>query len=137
MMAQIGRLAGALLVETRDEWWLVGNTKEPCDWGAHGFEAPPEVDAMKRPYVRLQKAGKPNIGEPHLVVELEGEALARELATRLLVERNGSVSERLWRLVLGVEEPSEAQRGGVACRWLIEAPDPIWRIVRDSVLRCL
>jgi hypothetical protein len=136
-MARIGRLAGALLVETRDEWWLVGNTKEPCDWAKQGFEAPAEVDAAKRPYLRLQRAGKPTIGEPHLVVEEEGELLAREVARRLLVERNGSVSERLWRLVLGVEEPNEAQRGGIASRWLIEAPDPIWRIVRDSVLRCL
>ena len=135
-MAHIGRLAGALLVETREQWWLVGNTKEPCDWGRHGFEPPPEVDAIKRPYVRLQRAGEPTIGEPHLVVEEEGEALACEVAKRLLVERNGSVSERLWRLVLGIDDAGEAPRGGVASRWLFELPAPIWHIVRDSVLRC-
>jgi hypothetical protein len=137
MMARIGRLAGALIVQTRDEWWLVGNTKEPCDWSAHGFEPPPEIDAVARPCLRLQRAGSPSVGEPHLVVELEGEGLAREVARRLLVERNGSVSERLWRLVLGVDDVREASRGGIESRWFTEAPEPVWRIVRDSVLRCL
>lgn len=136
-MANIGRLAGALLVETGEQWWLVGNTKEPCDWVQHGFEPPPEVHATQRPFVRLQRQGKPQIGEPHLIVEQEGESLAREVARRLLVERNGSVSERLWRLVLGVEDAREAPSGGVASRWLLEMPEPIWNIVRDSVLRCL
>lgn len=136
-MARIGRLAGALIVQTRDEWWLVGNTKEPCDWNAHAFEPPPEIDAVARPCLRLQRAGSPSVGEPHLVVELEGEGLVREVARRLLVERNGSVSERLWRLVLGVDDVSEAPCGGIESRWLIEAPEPVWRIVRDSVLRCL
>jgi hypothetical protein len=141
-MAHVGRIAGALLVRTRDEWWLVGNTKEPCDWGAHGFEAPPEIDALKRPYQRLQIAGAPRIGAPHLVVDsgrhdlTEGEPLAREVARRMLVERTGSVSERLWRLVLGVEDPDDAPLEGVVARWLVETPDPVWRIVRDAVLRC-
>jgi hypothetical protein len=136
-MATIGRLAGALLVETGEQWWLVGNTKEPCDWAAHGFEPPPQIDATKRPYLRLRRVGRPNIGEPHLVVDREGESLAREAAKRLLVERNGSVSERLWRLVLGIDDAGEAPRGGVASGWLFETPAPIWQIVRDSVLRCL
>jgi hypothetical protein len=168
-MGRIGRLAGALLVEAggacrtlerseradatnacrtleRSEradatktWWLVGNTKEPCDWRARGFEPPAEIDAIKRPYIGLRpvEGGAPDIGEPHLLVEKEGEALARDVARRLLVERNGSVSERLWRLVLGVDDVEEAPRGGVSARWLVEVPDPVWQVVRDSVLRCL
>jgi hypothetical protein len=137
-MARIGRLAGALLVETRDAWWLVGNTKEPCDWHAHGFEAPVEIDAVKRQYIRLERGdATPDIGEPHLVIEEDGEELARDVARRLLVDRNGSVSERLWRLVLGVDDLERAPRGGVAARWLVEVPEPVWQVVRDSVLRCL
>jgi hypothetical protein len=148
-MGRIGRLAGALLVETRDAWWLVGNTKEPCDWLAHGFQPPADIDAVKRPYIPLERGDRPSvgsprdrhpapdIGEPHLVVEKDGEELAREVARRLLVERNGSVSERLWRLVLGVDDLEQAPRGGVTARWLVEVPEPVWQVVRDAVLRCL
>jgi hypothetical protein len=136
-VARIGRLAGALLVETGERWWLVGNTKEPCDWRAHGFESPPQIDAVKRPYIPLQTVGTPRIGEPHLVVEGEGEDLARQIARRMLVERNGSVSERLWRLILGANEANDAPRSRVDARWLVEIPEPVWRVVRDAVLQCL
>jgi len=136
-MARIGRLAGALLVETEGTFFLVGNTKEPCDWAAHGFEAPPKIDATERPWLRLQRVAEASVGEPHLVVELEGEALARELARRMLIERNGSVSDRLWRLALGVDDEDEAPRGGLSARWLVEVPEPVWLVVRDAVLRCL
>jgi hypothetical protein len=136
-MARIGRLAGALLVETGEQWWLVGNTKEPCDWRAHGFESPPEIDAVKRPYLCLQSVGKPRLDEPHLFVEKEGEELAKEIARRMLVARNGSVSERLWRLILGVDDANDHPRGAIDARWLVEIPEPVWRVVRDAVLQCL
>jgi hypothetical protein len=161
-MARIGRLAGALLVETEGAFFLVGNTKEPCDWREHGFEAPTEIDALKRPWISLSRVGNastgapstgapsigapsigapstgaPSIGDPHLRVEMEGEGLLDEIARRMLVVRNGSVSERLWRLVLGGEEADDFPQGGVAARWLVEAPEPVWRAVRDAVLRCV
>ena len=49
-MARVGRLAGALLAETEGRYFLVGNTKEPCDFRALGVEPPPEIDALKRPF---------------------------------------------------------------------------------------
>jgi hypothetical protein len=55
----------------------------------------------------------------------------------MLIERNGSVSERLWRAVLGVDDAGDAPRGPVAARWLLEVPESVWRVVRDAVLRCL
>jgi hypothetical protein len=136
-MARVGRIAGALLVETGGEHYLVGNTKMPCDWEGHGFERPEEIDATRRPYVALRRSGTVEVGVPHLVVDLEGEELARELARRMLVERNGSVSERLWRLAIGADGVDDPPAGPVAARWLVEMPEPIWRMVRDSVLRCL
>src|SRR5260370_19129343 len=136
-MARVGRLAGALLVETEGAFFVVGNTKEPCDWAAHGFEAPPKIDATERPWLRLRQVARASVIGPHLVVELEGEALARELAGRMLIERNGSVSDRLWRLALGVDDEDDVPSSGLSARWLVEVPEPVWRVVRDAVLRCL
>ncbi len=137
-MARVGRLAGALLAETGDEFFLIGNTKEPCDFEAAGFESPGEIDALERRYIRLAPRRAVELAAPYLRLDLEGEALARLLAERLLIERNASVSDRLWRLLIdpsGQEELSEDE--AVNVRWLAEIPAPIWEIVRDTVLRCL
>jgi len=136
-MARVGRLAGAILAETGGEFFLIGNTKEPCDFHAAGFEPPGEIDALKHRYIRLVPRGPIELAEPYLVFELEGERLAALLGEQLLIERNGSVSERLWRLVMDPEGQDDPRQGEVDARWLAEIPAPIWRIVRDTVLRCL
>jgi hypothetical protein len=137
-MARVGRLAGAILAETGGSFFLIGNTKEPCDFEAAGFEPPEAIDALKRPYVPLSARRAVEIRPPCLTLDLEGEQLAATLAERLLIERNGSVSERLWRLLMdpgGQDELPLDQP--VDVRWLGEMPAPIWNIVRDTVLRCL
>jgi len=140
-MARVGRLAGAVLAESEGAYFLVGNPKRPCDWPAVGFEPPGPLDATVRPYLRLVRTAAPavQVTGPWLQVALEGEALARALAARFLIERNGSVSDRLWRLVLrgdpdAEDPPAEVE---VDARWLGEMPAPIWDIVRAQVLRCL
>lgn len=136
-MARVGRLAGAILAETGGDYFLIGNLKEPCDFAAVGFETPKEVDAMKQAYIRLTVKHEALIACPYLIIDFEGEALARLLGERLLIERNGSVSERLWRLIMdpgGREEVSELPTNA---HWLAEVPAEIWQIVRDAVLRCL
>jgi hypothetical protein len=138
-MARVGRLAGAILAETNGEFYLVGNTKAPCDWRAAGFEPPVKVDATERPFIHLSRCGDASLGAPCLTLDIEGEELARTLATRFVIERNGSVSDRLWRLVLHRGDPdadTEPERE-VDARWLGMIPAPVWQIVRDSVLRCL
>ena len=138
MMARVGRIAGAILAETGGEFFLVGNTKEPCDFEAAGFESPGEIDALERRYIRLAPRRAVELAAPYLRLDLEGEALAALLAERLLIERNASVSDRLWRLLIdprGREELPEDE--AVDARWLAEIPAPIWGIVRDTVLRCL
>ena len=138
MMARVGRLASALLAETGGEFFLVGNTKEPCDFEAAGFESPGEIDALERRYIRLAPRREVELAGPYLTLDLEGETLAALLAERLLIERNASVSDRLWRLLVdpsGQEELPEDE--AVDARWLAEIPAPIWGIVRDTVLRCL
>jgi hypothetical protein len=141
-MARVGRLAGALLAETQGEYFLVGNTKAPCSWGDAGFE-PPAVDPSAAPFVKMVARRPIELSSPHLTMSLEGEALARTLAQRFLVERNGSVSERLWRLVLqgGVpdDDAPEAPEppASIDANWLAEIPAPFWKIVRDTVLRCI
>lgn len=140
-MSRVGRLAGALVVETGGAYYLVGNPKVPCDWRAHGFEPPGELDARVRPVVPLQRiaAGEPALapGAPQLTLEIEGDAVPQLLAAQLVIPRTGSVSERLWRLVIGESDESDAPIPDVIdARWLAELPPAIWSIVRDAVLRC-
>jgi hypothetical protein len=138
-MARVGRLAGAILVETGPDCFLVGNTKRPCDWSAAGFEPPGELESVARPYVRLARTGPLDVPGPWLQMSIEGEELARRLAARFLIERNGSVSDRLWRMVIradpeGDDPPPETV---VDACWLAEVPTHVWEIVREKVLRCL
>lgn len=143
--ALIGRLAGAILVETRGEFYLVGNPKVPCDLPRAGFEPPPApIDALKRPWIRLSRAAGAapdavDLGALVLALEVEGEAAAALAARRFVIERTGSVSERLWRLVTDPEDEEPArpvERRTLAVRWLGEVPDAVWQAVRDTVLRC-
>jgi hypothetical protein len=137
-MARVGRLGGALLAETRGEFFLVGNTKAPCDWHAAGFEPPGEIDALKVPYLRLRPLRAVTTAPPVLLLDVEGEDLARVLVQRFVIERNGSVSDRLWRLAWNLDDPlDDPEPVERDARWLGDIPAPIWQIVRDTVLRCL
>jgi hypothetical protein len=144
-MARVARLAGAVLVESddRQRYFLVGNTKRPCDWGAEGFAAPAEIDALKRPWIALARNGNPlQLQPPLLTLTADGPAAAALLAQRFLIERNGAVSDRLWRLVLRPDAGADADAPPAAAavvdaRWFEAMPAAIWQIVRDTVLRCL
>lgn len=116
-MARVGRKWGALIV---DGQYLVGNPKEPC---------PLVTGELAPPYV-VRVANAPLEG-PLLHIEGEAEAVAHLVAERMIIARNGSVSERLWRLVTSGAEGAE-----IDARWLAEAPAHVWQIVRDAVLRC-
>ena len=136
-MARVARLAGALLVQTEAAYFLVGQIKEPCDFAAAGFEPPPNIDALARPYIRLSVVGPVRVTTAWLVLELEGEEVARLIAERFLIERNGSVSERLWRLVIDRDGNGVVPAAGdIDARWLAGIPAHIWQIVRETVLRC-
>ena len=117
-MARVGRWVGAIVVETAAGQWLVGNPKEPC------AEVP---DSLEAPYVRPLAATVP-LSAPLAIEDGDGEAIARALAAKLVIQRNGSVSERLWRLV--------THDGATRLQWLVEAPAAVWDLVRDTVLRC-
>lgn len=136
-MARVGRLAGAILAETHGECYLVGNTKVPCDWVAAGLEPPGEIDALARPFIRLSPLRPLEIDPPCLIVDVEDEALPRLLTDLFVIQRTGSVSERLWSLVTGESQENDRRQSEVTqARWLGEVPLPIWQIVRNAVLRC-
>jgi hypothetical protein len=136
-MARAARLAGAVLAETGGEFYLVGNTKQPCDWAAEGFEPPVEIDALARPFIRLAACRRVEMAPPCLSLDVEGEELPRLLARIFVIQRTGAVSDRLWRLVIGqTDEAPSAPPEIISARWLGETPERIWEIVRDSVLRC-
>jgi hypothetical protein len=71
--------------------------------------------------------------------QVDGEALAQLLAQRLLIVRNASVSDRLWRLILCPDPQADVEIPATAvidARWLVEMPLLLWQIVRDAVLKC-
>lgn len=141
MMVYVGRLAGAILAQCDHELFLVGNTKQPCDWRTQGLEPPVEVDAVKRPFIRLTELRSLEIPAPRLAIRVAeqqpAERIADALAKRLLVERNGSVSDRLWRLILAKGGDPESLADEADATWLIEMPLHVWNVVRDTVLRCV
>ena len=77
-----------------------------------------------------------NVGHscgPFLDVPLEGDQLLKKCVSTFIIYRNGSVSERLWGLIMETADPSlEVNQ----IPWLATLPDDIWDIVRDSLLRC-
>ena len=136
-MALVGRLAGAILAETEGQFFLVGNPKEPCDFVAVGFEPPGVIDAMERPFIRLSTLRPVLVPQPYVTMTVEGEALARLLVDRFVIQRNGSVSDRLWRLVTDPkQEHRAAPVGNIDAQWLGEIPAEIWHIVRETLLKC-
>ena len=135
-MASVGRLAGAILAETQGNYFLVGGPKEPCAWAAAGFHAPEGLDDGRRPFVKLSSCGPVTVPAPRLTLTVEGPQLAHLLVRRFVIARHASVSERLWRLVIGANEDGTAQ-GEIDARWLGEIPDAVWDVVRDAVLRCV
>jgi hypothetical protein len=133
-MARVGRLAGAILAETEGRYYLVGELKEPCDFGRAGFADPGERGEGSLVYRALTPIGPVVLEPPVVVIGLEGEALAGRLVEFLVIQRNGSVSERLWRLITAPE--GQGATGEVDARWLGELPPAVWQIVQESVLRC-
>ena len=131
-MSRVSRLAGAILAETEGRFYLVGNLKEPCDFAAAGFESPGEIDATARPFVRLSPTRTIALAKPALKLELEGEDLAKVLAERLVIQRNGSVSDRLWRVIVHGHDAADE----IDARWLTEIPQHVWQLVRDNMLKC-
>jgi hypothetical protein len=133
-MARIARLAGAILVETEARYLLVGDLKEPCDFVRAGFETPIDLSEGTPAYHALVPRGPITMAPPVLSVALEGDELARRLTDFLVIKRNGSVSERLWRLVTQPE--LHHGKADIDARWLGEVPPSVWQIVQDAVLKC-
>lgn len=131
--ARIYRLAGAVLAESRGDYYLVGELKEPCNFEECGFEKPPESDPDKPvKYRKLKTVGPVALDSEYLEMETHGEELAELLFGRFVIPRNGSVSDRLWRAVT-----VKAENNVTDARWLEQMPDEVWQIVRESLLKCL
>ncbi len=138
----LSRLAGALLLTADGGSILIGNTKEPCDWQQAGFEQPAELQTGSSGVRVLQRIGNPQQpASPVLFVHADGqsaEAVAAILANRFLIRRNSSVSDRLWRIVIGIndESPNDSPIHSDVS-WLVAMPEQVWNIVRDAALKCL
>lgn len=138
--ARITRLAGAILLETGETYFLIGNTKEPCNWAEAGFLAPEKIDAVHHPFLPLTPVRAVQVGAPCIRMEcgIPPAGLAELIAARFVIARNGSVSDRLWRLVTGETDlTASGHKQDIDGTWLAALPDSIWGIVRDAVLRCV
>lgn len=133
-MAKVGRFYGALLAESDGAFYIVGDLKVPADYAAAGFADPGELRPLENHFVQLKVTGTPAVGRPHFTCRLEGEALAEKLFHRLVIKRNGSVSERLWNLIFEADE-NDGQEV-IDANWLVQMPDELWEIIQDQVLRC-
>jgi len=132
-MTKIGRFHGAVLIETSGEYFLVGDLKEPADFSAAGFVEPEEISPLENKYVSLQVNGEVTVSAPEFVCDQSGEPFLESVFHRLVIKRNGSVSMRLWRLLLDADE-SDSEAPDIS--WLFAMPEEIWEIVQDQVLRC-
>jgi hypothetical protein len=139
-MTRAFRLAGAIVAQSGEDYFQIGVTKEPCDYAGAGFERPESEPTSPPWFVRLRAVEvRARLAPPWLELSVGGEELAHALAERFVIERNGSVSERLWRLVLSGGDPDADDELGerVDARWLGEMPAPIWQMIRNTVLRCI
>ena len=142
-MNHVSRLGGALLLDSDGHHFLVGDLKRPCDFAAAGFVPPAApIDALARPFIPLARTDAPRVvAGPWLDLgdHSSVEALALVLSQRLVITRNGSVSDRLWRLILSPDPEADEippESAVIDARWLAEMPGPLWQIVRDTVLKC-
>ncbi|MDA7980259.1 MAG: hypothetical protein MPJ50_15955 [Pirellulales bacterium] len=134
-MAKVGRFYGALLAKSNGDFFIVGDLKTPADYEAMGFANPGELRPLENRFVKLTvAAGNPEIPPPLFECDVEGEVLAEKLFHRLVIKRNGSVSNRLWNLIFEADENDG--KDVIDANWLLAMPDEIWEIVQDQVLRC-
>ena len=134
-MAELSRMAGAMILKLDEQYFLIGDLKEPCRFEERGFEAPGERDVLKEPSILLETNGKPVVldDDYHLFFQSNKDDLPEQMVDMFMIFRNGSISERLWGLVT---ETSEKEGKVVNAQWLVDTPPDVWEIVRDSVLRC-
>ena len=142
-MSTVTRIGGALLLASEGSYFVVGEPKRPIDWEAEGFVRPAHVDAPttseRIPWFPLERAPEADTPralseQPSLSLPLTGEVACKALHERFTIRRNGSVSERLWSLVV---ESSPNTDGECDAGWLAAAPEQVWEIVREAVLRCV
>jgi hypothetical protein len=120
-MIRIGRYAGAILIEHAHGQILVGNPKEPCA----------VTETIEPPYTLPLVDKLPLSGCALLVEHDNPRELSQIIAQKMVIQRNGSVSERLWRLVT-----NQQSSGELRAQWLVDVPAHVWDVVRDTVLRC-
>ena len=74
-MNRVTRLAGALLLESAGQYFLVGDLKRPCNFAATGFVPPPQpIDALANPCLQLAPAGALTLSGPWLALGNEPRA---------------------------------------------------------------
>lgn len=135
------RVKGGLICHAHNEMYFIGHPKEPCKFVELGFADPGEITAPKPAWVQLQPASGdtlPTLSDftdrALMSDTLSAKELADKMAELFMIERNGSISERLWGLMAEYSPRTDA--GEVDGRWLSDTPVEVWDIVRDQVLRC-
>lgn len=133
-MTKLGRLHGAILIEIDNQYFLVGDLKEPADFEAAGFADPGEILPLQNHFIALSVNGKIKISEHEFTCKQSGDEFLEKAFHRFVIKRNGSVSNRLWNLLLNTQGRNVTVSD---ISWLFEMPDSVWEIVQDQILRCV
>ncbi|EQA45821.1 precorrin-3B C(17)-methyltransferase [Leptospira broomii serovar Hurstbridge str. 5399] len=130
---KIGRLAGALLYESKEEYYLIGKLKRPCQFEDFGFSYAEEHTRWTKLNVADLNLARTNSFQ----FLVPSKTTPDDLYERFAVHRNSSISERITALL---EDSSDKviwnQSEYWDLSWLPSLPKPIWTIVRDEVLKC-
>lgn len=132
--SHLARLAGAVVMRSGGDYYLIGDLKQPCQFEDHGFYPPTETPGT---VIQLDLIDdEPNL-KFQMLIEGEGEMAAKDLHRKLSIERNNSISERLINLV--TEQSPRVHQEGLEltdARWLSQMPAQVWNMVREEILRC-
>ena len=103
-MIKFGRLAGTILMQWQDEYFLIGHTKFPCDFSQHRVESPDKERDEKSAVEKIKPLAGKQVSweEGSIIFEAESfgiEESLQKLGEIFLIRRNNMVSERIWELV--------------------------------------
>ena len=134
-LAFLGRLGGAMLVQSANEYYLIGKPKQPVDFSEYGFEAPGEYENFTQ--LTVEDAAKTADIKYDMLSSVSAGEFALAIYQRFAIYRNSSISERLVSYVTSKSQ-RVAHNGGefTDVRWLAAMPQESWEIIRDSLLKC-
>ncbi|MFZ8932473.1 MAG: precorrin-3B C(17)-methyltransferase [Bacteriovoracaceae bacterium] len=131
----LGLLEGALILNSKDKLFLIGEFKTPCNLDDWGLEV---LEVYKEGKIReLKKKDHYKEIEMNYLCTGEGIELAFNLYEKMAIKRNNSISTRLRKLIEDKSQRVEVNNQEYFdIRWLCLNPVGVWEMIREEVLKC-